>query len=1570
MAMFAPGWQTDELVEEWPESSPSPPPSLPIQLPAVVVGKQTVNMESIRAKRGSLRMLGQASARPLPPSRSVSVSSSGENVPGRIVSGHVEGGKGHLPSPGHIDVGVLSPPSSRSSSSSNGPPTEMTKQQTMAGTFVVKDGVEDDRGAHLARNGVGPKGGKDIFGALPLERMFDPPSPPTANTVDNEPPLPSSIATSAISTPSPAPPTSLENEPRRVSHPYAPANPSRLSKSVTPSSNDSFTTTASAAPSLIPTSARLKHEVDSFGQDDTVLREDEGDDSGAPSDFVTAQQGEEQTKHTRLGEMSLRSGEVETDLSPPARQVSDDYPFTFNAPRHPSSTSSFGHAVDGGSLVFDPEHDAVGEGPSHSTLNIRSKPPAVASENQAQSMARGPSQQSNPALRLFRSTYDTYTREHLSALVDSIAIEPSPSPPALPNARHLRNWSPAADNQDSPSASGSTPSASSLSSDARSSKRLRLSPPSPPRRGMQLRDWGAQGQAMMDRIRGRDAESTTSASQSRTSGSEAHDTDLADGPTIDYAALPPTPPLDMSPVHSQNDRPTHRSNPSTTSSGYLRAAEDIMARIKSRKVSESASGADSSPVTIGGRRVLSESDENRMWEEEAGHYSKTKGKAKGGPSPRRMLRRLSASEEVKRVAEADSGSGSGEEQPLRDSNPRPRQRLDERRPTSRASATSSTNDSGAPQPPHLQARAGAGFSADDLNRYMSSSTHATSTTLSTSFVKHRGPRAAAGPGAGMRMIRPDDVQGVVPDRIGKMRFDRNGMRWVREELGAVDEAGESRAGGSEESVDVFAGMESLPEDADRRQSSGHEDSEHRDEDSISSTSASDNEDVLIHHHHANQTHLMEESGSESDVDEPTELAQPTAASLDIVSPPRPAIHHALSAPAVMTPTPSANAPRPIRSALRNALTPAAAFKKRAGWSDDLTPIGSGRGATPGSSGKRSVSFSDGKKAGKIVEVDVSIHATRWTSEEGVDLFKGHANASFGGTGEGSRSFLPSARTKRIQGLLGNMEELSLEDETPSKPSRQNDRPASRSASPTHSSDSESTVPIRSFRTGRSFRQGNSSRLGDATFLTECSFGVAHDKLVQIITDVQPFEPHWEELRTINLKGKGADSVARLKEFLPKLDEANLDDNVVSYLSGIPSSVRTLHVAGNRLTSLTSVNHLRNLQYLDISRNQLDSVAQLECLKHLRELKADHNAITDLGGIMDMDCLIKLSATNNKVERLDLTRAKWGRMESLNLANNKIREVRELHKLTSAASINLDGNQLETLIPSRPMSAVRVLRFSDNDLSQFDLSLFPKLRTLYADNNRLSHLYRSEPHSAGGDRLENLSMRNQRGVSSFRLSLRDLENVKRLYLSGNALSDNFFPPSPLYALVYLELAACKMSTWPKDFAKKMPNLKVLNMNYNYVKDLSGVKGLKGLRKLTVVGGRLGGEEGADGRGVMEGLKGLTNLEEVDFRMNPSTLSYYFPLLLPNSSATAPQSVDPDRTIVPSSNTTTAVPASKWNSYDSRFRKNLPDEWYSKRLVYRGLVMRLCPELNKLDGVSIEHGERRKAEELLRAAISER
>lgn len=287
-----------------------------------------------------------------------------------------------------------------------------------------------------------------------------------------------------------------------------------------------------------------------------------------------------QTGTQRIRE--LQSGEVETDLP-------KHYPFTFAAPVGNENTGSINDELDAErseTPVFEPSLAPLEGGePSHSTLRVR---PASA----------------NLGLRLFRNTYDTYTREHLSALVDSIPIQPSPpSAAAIPNRDNLRDWSPEASG--SPMAYRSASDSStpeSITSDSRSSKRLRLSAPRGP---AAIRDWRAQGHAMLERIRVTDPDmSLTSDSRSGSrSGSEAWSVRSASAsregkllaerqmliavarPTFDYGTASPSP----------EPEPVVKSNPSTASSTYLHRAEDMMSRIKNRIVSPTST-TDVSPT--------------------------------------------------------------------------------------------------------------------------------------------------------------------------------------------------------------------------------------------------------------------------------------------------------------------------------------------------------------------------------------------------------------------------------------------------------------------------------------------------------------------------------------------------------------------------------------------------------------------------------------------------------------------------------------------------------------------------------------------------------------------------------------------------------------------------------------------------------------------------------------------------------------------------------------------------------------------------------------------------------------
>lgn len=74
------------------------------------------------------------------------------------------------------------------------------------------------------------------------------------------------------------------------------------------------------------------------------------------------------------------------------------------------------------------------------------------------------------------------------------------------------------------------------------------------------------------------------------------------------------------------------------------------------------------------------------------------------------------------------------------------------------------------------------------------------------------------------------------------------------------------------------------------------------------------------------------------------------------------------------------------------------------------------------------------------------------------------------------------------------------------------------------------------------------------------------------------------------------------------------------------------------------------------------------------------------------------------------------------------------------SVHLDDNALGDLEFASSMPRLRILRVSGNRLHQLNLASVPNLRTLYADNNSLASLVKTDRLT----KLENLSLRNQSG----------------------------------------------------------------------------------------------------------------------------------------------------------------------------------------------------------------------------------
>lgn len=457
-------------------------------------------------------------------------------------------------------------------------------------------------------------------------------------------------------------------------------------------------------------------------------------------------------------------------------------------------------------------------------------------------------------------------------------------------------------------------------------------------------------------------------------------------------------------------------------------------------------------------------------------------------------------------------------------------------------------------------------------------------------------------------------------------------------------------------------------------------------------------------------------------------------------------------------------------------------------------------------------------------------------------------------------------------------------------------------------------------TGRSVWNFNASA-ADQTFLTQASFNVAHDRMVEVLTDVAPFAPDWENLETLDLSNRRLESLVRLKDFVPSLSRLHLDHNAIAYLTGLPSEVRLLTASYNRIPSIVSFGHLRNLETLDVSNNEMDDLSSLEVLSQLRHLKADNNGISSLHGIDRLEQLHTLSLRGNKLRQLDFTRTQWRRMSELDVSHNSLMEVRSLGLCRNMKIMNLSSNALSRLDLGSSLPRLRVLRVSGNrSLDSLDVLPARELRTLYADFCALTRI----DHLGSLTKLENLSVRQQFTIKGggFRWPASQVKDARRLYLSGNALSldagvwnevpfasKSSLPSSRVESLlcstmfsnlVYLEMAACQLETLPSHLASWFPMLHQLNLDHNLLSLLpSGCfSGFSQLKRVSLMGCRI-----KSTRSLVEAFEGCHALSVLDTRMNPATLGLYPPVLAP---APSPDSRTPLAYIAPMPNLATFRP----------------------------------------------------------------
>ncbi|KAB5585421.1 hypothetical protein GE09DRAFT_1070647 [Coniochaeta sp. 2T2.1] len=437
-------------------------------------------------------------------------------------------------------------------------------------------------------------------------------------------------------------------------------------------------------------------------------------------------------------------------------------------------------------------------------------------------------------------------------------------------------------------------------------------------------------------------------------------------------------------------------------------------------------------------------------------------------------------------------------------------------------------------------------------------------------------------------------------------------------------------------------------------------------------------------------------------------------------------------------------------------------------------------------------------------------------------------------------------------------------------------------------------------------------------------------MVEKLAEIEPFEPYWEDMRGLDIQEKQLESLHQLDQFCGNLVSLDASKNEMRNLEGIPSSVRQLRITHNHLSSLTSWGHLMNLQYVDISNNELTSLSAFKDLVHLRSLRADNNKLTSLDGIKYHDGLQILRARGNALEEVDFDNCSLHRLTELDLRGNKIKRLNKLDQLTALNTLFLDGNELDNLSldADKPLSSLKYLSLSDNNLETIDLKAAPQLRLLHADRNRITSL----TGFSRARRLDSLSLREQRIEEPLDLTfLSRAYEVRKLYLSGNLLT-SFDPQVDFLNLQLLELANCGLAELPPNLGQLMPNLRVVNLNFNALSDLSPLQYIPRIKRVLAAGNRL-----ASAIDTVQVLSGFPHLQTVDLRDNPITQGFYAPCRVMVHGDEL--DVETDTFTLPDQNP----------EADARYSSRLDLETRMKRRIYETVFVDSCGKLKTLDGL---------------------
>lgn len=139
-------------------------------------------------------------------------------------------------------------------------------------------------------------------------------------------------------------------------------------------------------------------------------------------------------------------------------------------------------------------------------------------------------------------------------------------------------------------------------------------------------------------------------------------------------------------------------------------------------------------------------------------------------------------------------------------------------------------------------------------------------------------------------------------------------------------------------------------------------------------------------------------------------------------------------------------------------------------------------------------------------------------------------------------------------------------------------------------------------------------------------------------------------------------------------------------------LKVLYVADNRLSDVSNLHPLRQLQQLNLNNNKLQQLSwtAFDGLDELRELSLRGNGLRVIDGVipgvqLPLRKLVRLNLSNNRLRRLDVELWNMDKLELLELEGNLLEQVgSSLVRLQSLKKISLRDNRWDCVWLNRTL----------------------------------------------------------------------------------------------------------------------------------------------------------------------------------------------------------------------------------------------------------------------------------------------